>query len=104
MTVETATSALHFLHHLSHGVYLQTLLHTVFHEHFAGPDTISNTVDVGTHLNPAIFTALRQARGGRGAELYVRDCLVYGQDVGANVFAGVSEEDLKFHSIDCDMP
>lgn len=62
LRLETATSVLHLLHHLSTGVCIGQLLADL---HTYDSDDSSNTPDRERRLNPAIFDALRELRGGR---------------------------------------
>ena len=98
LTRETATSLLHLLHHLGNGTYLATIrLPSFYIQHIDQHARQSVEIRDGTHLNPAIFTALRQARGGRRAlEVYIDHRLE--RPIDTSIFAKVLGDELGFHS------
>lgn len=74
LTRETATSLLHLLHHLDNHTYLGLLDPSSRYLKYLKGSSIYRIrpMEEGTQINPAIFTALRQARGGRLLELYLQ--------------------------------
>lgn len=74
LTRETATSLLHFLHHLSSGTFINELSTTLWKYEYAQPSDLCpqdiDSVETGTHLNQAIFDAMQQVSGRRVLKLY----------------------------------
>lgn len=97
LTKETATSVLHLFHHLGNDTFLSVLssnsLYYLGRRGQVGSQLF--LVSDGSHLNPAIFTALRQARGGRMLEFYThrRAMSLTGNDVFGEVL-----RDVRIHT------
>jgi len=69
LTRETATAVLHLLHHLGTGTYIERLRDTLWLNEYDAHGR-GREVRNGTHLNPAIFSALCHMRRGRMLELH----------------------------------
>lgn len=74
LTKETATSLLHFLHHLGTGIYIDRFCTRLWNSDYARPSDLSfrfaEYTNTGTHFNEKVFEALRQTRGGKVLHLY----------------------------------
>jgi hypothetical protein len=74
LTRETATSLLHFLHHISSNTYFEQLYLVLWRCEYTQPSDLhwrqSEPTPTGTCINPMIFDALRQASGRRVLHLY----------------------------------
>ena len=75
LTKASATHLLHFLYHLGTGTYVKNFFAELFISRMQWTTCLvpflgDNTGDA--QINPAIFEALRQARGGKKLELYTR--------------------------------
>lgn len=96
MTGPTATGVLHLLHHLCND--------TTYHEVFDGSSFYSDDngppyawyMNDGTQFNPAIFTALRQARGERDLELYAGTHRMYHR--ASNIFRVAIRDVLRIRA------
>lgn len=96
LTRETAASVLHLFLHLGSARYVHSLCAALWNYVYEGPNSVNWALERdGAHLNPGIFTALRQARSGRVLELYSR---LYMTCVGANIFQKVLGESVKVYS------
>lgn len=74
LTKETATSLLHFLHHLGSGTYFDNFYTELWSFGYDQPNNLhtgaGEIIRTGVHLNPMLFDALRQADGRRVENFY----------------------------------
>lgn len=97
LTRETASSLLHLFHHLGTGTYVGTLVPVPWNCTLYAHWNLHWTVEEeGTHFNPAIFTALLQARGGKKLELHA---VVYSHcSYAPNIFEEVLGKTVAVYS------
>ena len=99
---KSAISVFHLFHHLGKGTCIERLFTDMYNYLYERRGDVCKRMSrqqdtSGAHLNPAIFDALRQARGGRGLNLYaLKHCRLHSTP-GPSMFGEGKTASVRLH-------